>query len=106
MTVLYDPTPRVRGEEISGLAAVDKIGITPACAGRRPVPLGCWIFPRDHPRVCGEKQSVGLNPLTKPGSPPRVRGEGGHAGINGTWTGITPACAGRRFLYIYYKPVL
>ena len=29
----------------------------------------------DHPRVCGEKKSIGQDALLEAGSPPRVRGK-------------------------------
>ena len=72
-----------------------RVGITPACAGRSFETVGQCEWAEDHPRVCGEK-----HPDIKPGSdawgsPPRVRGEAlvtvGAAGRNR----ITPACAGR-----------
>ena len=48
--------------------------ITPACAGNT-FKIGsrqhrAW----DHPRVCGEHYTKVLNPVSTPGSPPRVRG--------------------------------
>ena len=52
--------PRVRGKVESVSAQYDYIGITPACAGKRPnavgKPANCW----DHPRVCGEKSPSSL----------------------------------------------
>ena len=47
--------PRVRGEVPRKNAEVVKLGITPACAGRRQ--QGYMVAERceDHPRVCGEK---------------------------------------------------
>ena len=69
--------------------------ITPACAGKS-VAITCraW-YPRDHPRVCGEKppKGCGLNLIL--GSPPRVRGKVRHARIDCARLGITPACAGK-----------
>ena len=89
--------PRVRGTaqyyDVTNL----QIRITPACAGNRFC-VGCGQGRRaDHPRVCGEQNSI-LN-LYKVwwGSPPRVRGTDlrAAAGIGGV--GITPACAGNSF---------
>ena len=93
--------PRVRGEGDKATANALKLGITPACAGRR------WRKPRrrsaswDHPRVCGEKLPRRLRCWRRWGSPPRVRGEG--EGIMDAMKQgrITPACAGRRHLDLF-----
>ena len=70
-------------------------GITPACAGKRPLPsfpvLSLW----DHPRVCGEKGTTEMCKLHKQGSPPRVRGKVfAFAHVN-VYERITPAYAGK-----------
>ena len=52
--------PRVRGK---GLTQVDKVAekrITPACAGKRRLPIAVFSDCKDHPRVCGEKYQVML----------------------------------------------
>ena len=46
--------------------------------------------------MCGEQQTSRLLLPKRRGSPPRVRGTGGHAGDRGGRGGITPACAGNR----------
>ena len=70
--------------------------ITPACAGRRKAEDLLLLATQDHPRVCGEKMVSGSFALYRPGSPPRVRGEGAVHLSHHIHTGITPACAGRR----------
>ena len=47
--------PRVRGKAASACLTSFQTGITPACAGKSPPPLGVENPRRDHPRVCGEK---------------------------------------------------
>ena len=51
----------------------------------------------DHPRVRGEKIRESSALSRSPGSPPRARGEEFHIPIGLFSSGITPACAGRRF---------
>ena len=71
-------------------------GITPACAGKRPLLLSSRTVLWDHPRVCGEKCLALLYACALVGSPPRVRGKdtGGLRPQKGIR--ITPACAGKR----------
>ena len=47
--------PRVRGKAISCAIMRSNVGITPACAGKRPAFGLVLIDRKDHPRVCGEK---------------------------------------------------
>ena len=74
------------------------MAITPACAGNRRSLSRREAKTKDHPRVCGEQ--FGISPVQndRGGSPPRVRGTvhipfPPHPGL-----GITPACAGNRFI--------
>ena len=87
--------PRVRGKA-KGLKIRFIISrITPACAGKRTVPMCSTSRRRDHPRVCGEKKTSCPRCRVQIGSPPRVRGkEVAPAGQRG-YLGITPACAGK-----------
>ena len=89
--------PRVRGKGRRSGASGRAPRITPACAGKRQhlLPSGSWWW--DHPRVCGEKfQTVGCKAFHL-GSPPRVRGKVLIGALVRRQTGITPACAGKRF---------
>ena len=68
--------PHMRGKVPPLLVACLSLGITPAYAGkshkhavRRPVH-------GDHPRICGEKSVLNLNPHQQQGSPPHMRGKG------------------------------
>ena len=88
--------PRVRGKGITVLVLIVMLGITPACAGKRPI-LSFQLPPnKDHPRVCGEKRLK--YPCAGPpgGSPPRVRGKDRVETFDIDKFRITPACAGKR----------
>ena len=71
--------------------------ITPAYAGKS-VCTHCLTYCRgDHPRLCGEKQTVTNLLMANIGSPPPMRGKafwGIHVVIR---QGITPAYAGKSF---------
>ena len=87
--------PRMRGKAEDTRSAGRTAGITPACAGKS-VAITCraW-YPRDHPRVCGEKEAGALSEVYETGSPPRVRGKAAAARAGLVAVGITPACAGK-----------
>ena len=68
--------PRVRGKGLGCRKSQADYGITPACAGKRTMPLQKYVSAKDHPRVCGEKYSEICNNFFGQGSPPRVRGKG------------------------------
>ena len=90
--------PRVRGKVVMYRDRRSIYGITPACAGKsvsRGTPRKChW----DHPRVCGEKDGETFDITPAQGSPPRVRGKGQRCVLLAPITGITPACAGKRWI--------
>ena len=94
--VVAGSPPRVRGKDCFHRHLNRDTRITPACAGKS-VPL-YWIVcvPWDHPRVCGEKESIQGTYIWLIGSPPRVRGKVGHKDAGDLLAGITPACAGKR----------
>ena len=73
--------------------------ITPACAGKRRQGLFGVPGRKDHPRVCGEKHVLSCFFSRHAGSPPRVRGKAKRTTCMRSWTGITPACAGKRCRY-------
>ena len=50
--------PRVRGTVLQLGFDEYPVGITPACAGNSPLSLQILAHSRDHPRVCGEQNSV------------------------------------------------
>ena len=70
-------------------------GITPACAGKRLVPIKYNRVFRDHPRMRGEKCKSGLPYRSRQGSPPHARGKVKGFVFPRRKGGITPACAGK-----------
>ena len=87
--------PRVRGKGIVHVFVPEKLGITPAYAGKRMLYARAVRRDRDHPRVCGEKESCQKIQKTTLGSPPRMRGKGCYMQELSGETGITPAYAGK-----------
>ena len=67
--------PRVRGKDIDITQIVVAVRITPACAGKSADCVIVFASGEDHPRVCGEKQSLRDTFPSPKGSPPRVRGK-------------------------------
>ena len=96
---LLGSPPRVReGHKIWNVMIL-RARITPACAGRTEIPFEILQDKEDHPRVCGKDESKISLPISCKGSPPRVR-EGHSQSLVGVGLDrITPACAGRTFLY-------
>ena len=88
--------PRMRGKVIVRSRNAVQIGITPAYAGKSARILKRRTEKRDHPRVCGEKESCQKIQKTTLGSPPRMRGKGCYMQELSGETGITPAYAGKR----------
>ncbi len=88
--------PRVRGKDTRHCDNRITNRITPACAGKSAELK--WAIHRfwDHPRVCGEKESLSAPAPPQAGSPPRVRGKGFNGVERGLNARITPACAGKR----------
>ena len=87
--------PRVRGKGKGGKEKVCILRITPARAGKSPLPARGNSCLGDHPRACGEKIREQLRKLNAQGSPPRVRGKDTGAAAKAQRTGITPAHAGK-----------
>ena len=111
--------PHVRGKEAQEEWVEQVPRITPACAGKSVSWYVMTSSTWDHPRVCGEKLTIGtgasgvggITPrmcgekpssffmsMRSAGSPPRMRGKGHRMPINVNQVRITPACAGKRLL--------
>ena len=87
--------PHTRGKAILLTLSRSIVRITPAHAGKRyPIP-GRRFCSRDHPRACGEKESIKVIGLQQPGSPPRMRGKARHGIRRRATDGITTAHAGK-----------
>ena len=67
--------PHVRGKAGYWVKDAQGRGITPACAGKRKRKTGLRRQAKDHPRMCGEKRLVSIEPRSACGSPPHVRGK-------------------------------
>ena len=101
----FSQTPHVRGKDDEGRLKLRHVGITPAYAGKRWLWLAHFRPEKDHPRVCGEKFPSKLLSVVILGSPPRMRGKV----LAGTGLcslhGITPAYAGKRWLWLaHFRP--
>ena len=73
--------------------------ITPARAGKTPTSYHFFRSNRDHPRSCGKDISLRASSTGSAGSPPLVRERLAVAFFITAVTGITPARAGKTFLY-------
>ena len=95
----FDPQgspPHVRGKAFTHTLYHSIVGITPACAGKRPQVVQAFRLLQDHHRMCGEKGQRPPLRQQEAGSPPHVRGKVGCLLFRVTPNGITPACAGKR----------
>ena len=88
--------PRVRGKAQRPNIEVNQYRITPACAGKSEKTRSITTTRRDHPRVCGEKDTSTVCQVDHEGSPPRVRGKVHISTGQVGGVGITPAYAGKR----------
>ena len=95
----FSQTPHVRGKDDEGRLKLRHVGITPACAGKRPAPPAQLPLLKDHPRVCGEKDERIAQSDELAGSPPRMRGKGNLKIALVLGVGITPAHAGKSGRY-------
>ena len=87
--------PHVRGKVACRKQAPDKLGITPACAGKSIIKDITIPADGDHPRMCGEKSVMLKFNNVKMGSPPHVRGKDIINRAAFDPSRITPACAGK-----------
>ena len=85
----------MRGKRISTPDVVPFNGITPADAGKTGVRDGLRTGRQDHPRGCGENDSVASGKRHAMGSPPRMRGKLRFLFSQFAQFRITPADAGK-----------
>ena len=88
--------PRGRGKDLLLFYRLFAQRITPAWAGKRPLPSSGDTREWDHPRVGGEKLMSATALWYAVGSPPRRRGKAGKNGGCDFGDRITPAWAGKR----------
>ena len=87
--------PRMRGKHSVRVLLQQRVGITPADAGKTPLAWASAICQEDHPRGCGENLGTPFPILHLPGSPPRMRGKPEQAFMLFVTVRITPADAGK-----------
>ena len=92
----HDPgsSPRMRGAPFQGDLAEDAGRIIPADAGSTGMPDCLATRTRDHPRGCGEHQTVTVSDILVRGSSPRMRGAPHRAHHQARHPRIIPADAG------------
>ena len=88
--------PRMRGKAVAIFRQLHHGRITLACAGKSEKTRSITTTRRDHPRVCGEKDTSTVCQVDHEGSPPRVRGKVHISTGQVGGVGITPAYAGKR----------
>ncbi len=85
----------MRGKAWKTVANCERVGITPAHAGKSAYLASGYYIDWDHPRTCGEKDADALSTAFLTGSPPHMRGKEAWLGENPVQFGITPAHAGK-----------
>ena len=95
--------PPMRGKGMAKGSAALSQGITPAYAGKRDIFDRMAQTEQDHPRLCGEKKVCDGYTFGMRGSPPPMRGKGLCIVRIYDRFGITPAYAGKSFLF-WYRP--
>ena len=89
----------MRGKGLCPRSRSHASGITPAYAGKSVLQLCQRHEHRDHPRLCGEKDTCDTGIQQNPGSPPPMRGKAGVPAAALKDRGITPAYAGKRLYH-------
>ena len=87
--------PRMRGKAKNRCRSCPLTRITPAYAGKSRCNLPSTAPWKDHPRVCGEKDTSTVCQVDHEGSPPRMRGKVAFVFFAVTLNRITPAYAGK-----------
>ncbi len=87
-------SPHVRGAQDAQGKRTQTPGIIPACAGSTEHPVSAIPHSRDHPRMCGEHQTMRGPSGQMMGSSPHVRGAPFPIAHDAREGGIIPACAG------------
>ena len=95
--------PHMRGKGKSLCDDLQRVGITPAYAGKSTAGAAFDRAVEDHPRICGEKRIASSSAGGRPGSPPHMRGKVPITGCLAPCVGITPAYAGKR---LRFSPLL
>ena len=91
--------PPMRGKARLATRKASPTGITPAYAGKSTHAGKLRESSKDHPRLCGEKNSSRPLERRHTGSPPPMRGKGKRSKRRSESRGITPAYAGKSLRY-------
>ena len=91
--------PRGQGKEVKSLLYFNRVGITPAWAGKRNILFSMMRTSTDHPRTGGEKLRCKAGCGPQKGSPPRGRGKVAGDHYPEYRDRITPAWAGKSFFH-------
>ena len=95
VNALLGSPPHVRGKHVNTTALSNIDRITPACAGKTSPIMVAWPWIVDHPRMCGENDTIAVQKYSRLGSPPHVRGKLESVEHDSLGHRITPACAGK-----------
>ena len=87
--------PPMRGKGTATPTDDTYFRITPAYAGKSQCNNHDVIFKQDHPRLCGEKETIKVGQVTGTGSPPPMRGKVDLFSAGMRLIRITPAYAGK-----------
>lgn len=87
--------PHMRGKGKSLCDDLQRVGITPAYAGKSTAGAAFDRAVEDHPRICGEKRIASSSAGGRPGSPPHMRGKANDYLRMAPDDRITPAYAGK-----------
>ena len=93
--------PPMRGKVPPVLVQAIPDRITPAYAGKSSAFANSAHTRRDHPRLCGEKQTQRADLITQTGSPPPMRGKVRSEAPFSSRARITPAYAGKSIFDLY-----
>ena len=96
--------PRGRGKGNQAFSWYGSSRITPAWAGKSKLALCTPSCPTDHPRAGREKNKELEGVWLPMGSPPRRRGKERSTALVGTPTRITPALAGKSYVFGPFRP--
>ena len=89
----------MRGKPVACQFLLPVRGLIPAHAGKTPCPLLMCLWPRAHPRACGENRLFSRSSSSRPGSSPRMRGKPASGRAQLFKARLIPAHAGKTFLW-------
>ena len=88
-------SPLARGKVAEIAALCHNERIIPACAGKSIIRTTLEMYPKDHPRLRGEKRGFLPRKCRQRGSSPLARGKASRSASSAKSRRIIPACAGK-----------